>query len=198
LARLGRAAALTAAFWLLALSAPGFAAPRFCEALADDPKPAWSDRKVRIAVMDQALGQTLEDIGSLASLAPTIGPGVKGRIRHQRIEGSVIEVVGRLAELNGLAWFGDGRQIQVASPEETVSRILTVTGANEANLCRSLQRFEVLGEGLELVVDDRSGLVRVAGPANYVAFVESILGSPMAQMSGDDITLIKFGSISSR
>jgi hypothetical protein len=182
----------------LMLSAPGSAASRFCEALADGPKPVWSERKIGIAVMDQALGQTLEDIGSQAALAATVGQGVKGRIKRQRIEGNLTDVIGRLAELNGLTWFSDGRQLQIAAPEETVSRILTVAGASEANLCRSLQRFEVMGEGLELVVDDRSGLVRIAGPSNYVAFVESMLGTPMANMSGDEITLIKFGSITSR
>jgi len=161
---------------------------------AAEPGADWSARSVRLAVLEQPLSATLQDLGTLTGFSMSVGTRIKGVLRRTRIDGPLREVLGGLATAHGLVWFGDGRQLAVVASDETVQRFLTVPGVRESQICTALQRFRVVGDGLELAIDERSGVVRVAGPPAFVTLVETLAGGDGPRvMPSEGITVIKFG-----
>ena len=161
---------------------------------AAEPGADWSARSVRLAVLEQPLSATLHDLGTLTGFSMSVGTRVSGVLRRTRIDGPLREVLGGLASSHGLVWFGDGRQVAVVASDESVQRFLTVPGVRESQICTALQRFRVVGDGLELAIDERSGVVRVAGPPAFVTLVETLAGGDGPRvMPSEGITVIKFG-----
>lgn len=148
---------------LLALALPGAARG---EALRLGDKP------YSYVVLDEDLRDVLRQFGANLGLRVVVSDAVHGRVRGRRDALPPVEFLDRLAKEFGFDWYYDGRTLFVTADSETITKMISLGGADAAALDSSLKALGIADDRFELRPTPRGDAVMAAGPPRYVELVE--------------------------
>src|SRR3954447_4571968 len=164
-------AAMVGAAWLMLSLAAMYAPP------ATAGEPAWPTEPYRYTVIDQDLGNVLQEFGRNTGLRLEVSPEIRGRVRGPLPELTAKEFLEHLARNYGLDWYFDGFRIHVSSNKEASSRILQLGTVPLQRLETALRDLAVYDVRFSLKSIKQADMALVAGPPQYIQTVERTLAA---------------------
>lgn len=159
-----------------------------------DPMIVGAINREQVSVIVRALplDVALRDIGKMAGYTMNVSAGVQGTVRDQRLEGSIDQILDRLAQDFRLFWFNDGFTIHVDPMEETKTRFVRVAGMTQRELDRRLADAGLSRFRARIQFSSRDKLVRVIGSEAFLRTVEATISVPTEEKT--QIKVIRFGT----
>jgi type III secretion protein C len=140
-------------------------------------EPAWPTELYRYTIVDQDLGNVLQEFGRNTGLRLEVSPEVRGRVRGPLPELAARAFIEHLARNYGLDWYFDGFRIYVTSNKEASSRLLQLGTVPLQRLESALRDLALYDARFSLKSIKQADMAMVSGPPQYIQTVERTLAA---------------------
>jgi len=140
-------------------------------------EPAWPTEPYRYTIVDQDLGNVLQEFGRNTGLRLEVSPEVRGRVRGPLPELAARAFIEHLARNYGLDWYFDGFRIYVTSNKEASSRLLQLGTVPLQRLESALRDLALYDARFSLKSIKQADMAMVSGPPQYIQTVERTLAA---------------------
>lgn len=153
----------------------------------------FPDKTLTLYVKSQDLRTALQLISEVADIRVILLDDISVRVEKMRLQGTVQEVLDKLADETGLVWWWDGSAVRAADRRKVVERSIKFPADPEF----LIEAAVALGLPVKVVdyrYDRASGLLRVSGPAEVVGQIEDLASGLREKLGRAQVT--RYGNTS--
>jgi hypothetical protein len=141
------------------------------------PAPSLREGIYEYVVIDQDLSVVLLEFAHHFNLQIDIDREIRGRLRDRLPPSTGEEYLNRLAEQNQFDWYFDGQVLRITPLRQTTTRIISAKSVDIKDVRATLDKLGISDKRHPLITDELTGLIKVTGPPQFNAVVESIIGA---------------------
>jgi type II secretory pathway component GspD/PulD (secretin) len=153
------------------------------------------DARLSLYIRERALDAVFNDVAQIAGLRMRINDRLdRETVSQRRLEGSVREILEKLATEFNLVWFSERDLVDISRADTATVKTFQIGGVRDATIRDAIDRFGLINADFALEVDESNGVARVFAPPRLSSRIESIIVGLRAPVETDrPIEVIRFG-----
>jgi hypothetical protein len=151
--------------------------------------------RLSLYIRERKLDAVFNDIALIAGLRMRINDRLDGEIVSQRrLEGSVREILEKLATEFNLVWFSERDLVDISRADTATVKTFQIGGVRDATIRDAIARFGLINADFALEVDESNGVARIFAPPRLSSRLESIIVGLRAPIDTEmPVEVIRFG-----
>jgi type II secretory pathway component GspD/PulD (secretin) len=176
-------------------AAPGPSSSLFGAFASRAERDGKLDGRLSLYIRERALDAVFNDVAQIAGLRMRINDRLdRETVSQRRLEGSVREILEKLATDFNLVWFSERDLVDISRADTATVKTFQIGGVRDVTIRDAIERFGLINADFALEVDEANGVARVFAPPRLSSRIESIIVGLRAPVETQrPIEVIRFG-----